>query len=392
MCFIKNRISVILLLLCFSEISRSQDAVSVKEDVTKIVTAYLSPGIIMTGLSLGRNWQSTAKLKDPLRLDLKVEMVFITIPGQDKIVDLNKLGLKYLKPVTDHSLTPTVVGDIKAINPYIALFSQEKENIFEIANGQTITVHVPSFIIPNSTFKLLPAATISPVKNTIGVPLIQANLGVAYGSEVSLRYGQQFIKGDFNYNVFGLAYKQNLGLLLYGKDEEFSLFDMSMLVGFNNLNFTNKIRSISSDDPILLQDIATQKIIVKTQTMNTELLVSKKIFFFDIFIGPGYVLTTSKFGMLGNYPIVGLTISSQTTKELNSIYTSSIHTDTYVIKDPIAIKFKAQEFYMTTGFQFSYLGILKTSLSYTYGNKYQSLNFGFGFSLDRLMNEYDPRL
>ena len=388
----KNLILVGIVCCSYVELAIGQDYVNlsafVKEDITTLFKAYATPSVDATALSLARNWATTASTKKSFHFDVKFQLATISLSPSDQVFNLNQLNLTTLKPVdANRAIAPGLIGNPNQQSPYLGIWSQARDITFVVATGQTITEHIPASVYPNTTFQLPHAESLG-FNGLLTVPLLQVNMGLIKNMELSFRYGQQIGLSYLTYHTYGMALKYNLNQLFFREYEEDSLLDFSLLLGYNHFDLTAKLNTFSSNDPILLEDIATQKLQLNSQIFNTEFLMSKNLLFLNAFLGTGYAFANSTIALLGNYPINFLSVSSEVTEALSRNFNTSVHSNTYIFKDPIALNSNTREFYTTIGLQIKYLWILNTSFSYTYGTSYQGFNVGIGLTVDKLVEQY----
>ncbi len=258
------------------------------DNVEALTKAYLSPlpnGVI-TGLNSG--WTTKAKPTKSLGFSLQLRASFASVPAVEQIFDANTIGLEGISVSPGKS--STIAG----------------ENI----DGQILT-------LPDNSTLTLPSGINFPYVPT---PMVQANLGLFLGTDVTIRYVPEVDLQDYgSVDLVGVGIKHDMnqwipcGKLLH--------IDLTIMAAYTQFNM--------SIDLEFNQGAQGQRVESATQAIVTNFLVGKTIPLLSAYAGIGYQLGDFELNMLGDY-IIGSGVRQSTLTDPVS-YTQSYNGGIHLI-------------------------------------------------------------
>ena len=258
------------------------------DNVEALTKAYLSPlpnGII-TGLNSG--WTTKAKPTKTLGFSLQLRASFATVPAVEQIFDANTIGLEGISVSPGKS--STIAG----------------ENI----NGQILT-------LPDNSTLTLPSGINFPYVPT---PMVQANLGLFLGTDVTVRYVPEVDLQDFgSVDLLGVGIKHDLNQWIPGG--KLLPVDLTVMAAYTQFNM--------SIDLEFNQGAQGQRVESATQALVTNFLIGKTIPLLSAYAGIGYQLGDFELNMLGDY-IIGSGVRQSTLTDPVS-YTQSYNGGIHLI-------------------------------------------------------------
>ncbi|MBU94578.1 MAG: hypothetical protein CL669_03195 [Balneola sp.] len=258
------------------------------DNVEALTKAYLSPlpnGII-TGLNSG--WTTKAKPTKTLGFSLQLRASFATVPAVEQIFDANTIGLEGISVSPGKS--STIAG----------------ENI----NGQILT-------LPDNSTLTLPSGINFPYVPT---PMVQANLGLFLGTDVTVRYVPEVDLQDFgSVDLVGVGIKHDLNQWIPGG--KLLPVDLTVMAAYTQFNM--------SIDLEFNQGAQGQRVESATQAIVTNFLIGKTIPLLSAYAGIGYQLGDFELNMLGDY-IIGSGVRQSTLTDPVS-YTQSYNGGIHLI-------------------------------------------------------------
>ena len=258
------------------------------DNVEALTKAYLSPlpnGII-TGLNSG--WTTKAKPTKTLGFSLQLRASFATVPAVEQIFDANTIGLEGISVSPGKS--STIAG----------------ENI----NGQILT-------LPDNSTLTLPSGINFPYVPT---PMVQANLGLFLGTDVTVRYVPEVDLQDFgSVDLLGVGIKHDLNQWIPGG--KLLPVDLTVMAAYTQFNM--------SIDLEFNQGAQGQRVESATQAIVTNFLIGKTIPLLSAYAGIGYQLGDFELNMLGDY-IIGSGVRQSTLTDPVS-YTQSYNGGIHLI-------------------------------------------------------------
>ena len=258
------------------------------DNVEALTKAYLSPlpnGII-TGLNSG--WTTKAKPTKSLGFSLQLRASFATVPTVEQMFDANTIGLEGISVSPGKS--STIAG----------------ENI----NGQILT-------LPDNSTLTLPSGINFPYVPT---PMVQANLGLFLGTDVTIRYVPEVDLQDYgSVDLVGVGIKHDLNQWIPGG--KLLPIDLTIMAAYTQFNM--------SIDLEFNQGAQGQRVESATQSIVTNFLIGKTIPLLSAYAGIGYQLGDFELNMLGDY-IIGSGVRQSTLTDPVS-YTQSYNGGIHLI-------------------------------------------------------------
>ena len=258
------------------------------DNVEALTKAYLSPlpnGVI-TGLNSG--WTTKAKPTKSLGFSLQLRASFATVPTVEQMFDANTIGLEGISVSPGKS--STIAG----------------ENI----DGQILT-------LPDNSTLTLPSGINFPYVPT---PMVQANLGLFLGTDVTIRYVPEVDLQDFgSVDLVGVGIKHDLNQWIPGG--KLLPIDLTIMAAYTQFNM--------SIDLEFNQGAQGQRVESATQAIVTNFLIGKTIPLLSAYAGIGYQLGDFELNMLGDY-IIGSGVHQSTLTDPVS-YTQSYNGGIHLI-------------------------------------------------------------
>jgi hypothetical protein len=307
-------------------------------DATQLINAYISPFFKGLGIGLNSGWANTARVKKPLRFDLRITGTAAFVPNSDKAYDVNTLKLTGLRPVDPNkTIAPTAFGaEIEGAE------MEFYKNGF--ATGQ---------------FKLPKGTGVGVVPS----PQVQLTIGLLKNMDVSVRLVPKVnISEDAgDISLFGIGTKLELLPILMGKKAKITPIDIAIAGGYSKLKYDLPLNV--NDEPV-----SNQHVSVEVTGYSAEAIISKKLAFFTPFASIGYTTSTSDLKALGSYKFDAPTPLDPNYQQT---YVDPIN---YSQKDIDGVK-------ATIGFQMN-LGFFRLYTSYTQA-QYSYANAGIGFGIGK---------
>ena len=258
------------------------------DNVEALTKAYLSPlpnGVI-TGLNSG--WTTKAKPTKSLGFSLQLRASFATVPTVEQMFDANTIGLEGISVSPGKS--STIAG----------------ENI----DGQILT-------LPDNSTLSLPSGINFPYVPT---PMVQANLGLFLGTDVTIRYVPEVDLQDYgSVDLVGVGIKHDLNQWIPGG--KLLPIDLTIMAAYTQFNM--------SIDLEFNQGAQGQRVESATQAIVTNFLIGKTIPLLSAYAGIGYQLGDFELNMLGDY-IIGSGVRQSTLTDPVS-YTQSYNGGIHLI-------------------------------------------------------------
>ena len=258
------------------------------DNVEALTKAYLSPlpnGVI-TGLNSG--WTTKAKPTKSLGFSLQLRASFATVPTVEQMFDANTIGLEGISVSPGKS--STIAG----------------ENI----DGQILT-------LPDNSTLTLPSGINFPYVPT---PMVQANLGLFLGTDVTIRYVPEVDLQDYgSVDLVGVGIKHDLNQWIPGG--KLLPIDLTIMAAYTQFNM--------SIDLEFNKGAQGQRVESATQAIVTNFLIGKTIPLLSAYAGIGYQLGDFELNMLGDY-IIGSGVRQSTLTDPVS-YTQSYNGGIHLI-------------------------------------------------------------
>ncbi len=235
------------------------------DNATALTKAYLSP--LPTGLAttLNSGWTTKAAATKTLGFSIQIRAAVAAVPSSGQSFDASQIGLENV--LVTGSSTSTISG--------------------ENSGGQTISSTDPnnsfSFTLPGGTgFEYVPTA------------MIQANVGLIKGTDITLRYIPETSLGDYgNVSLIGAGIKHGLNQWIPGG--KLLPVDISVMAAFSQIDMNADLE---------FNPGATDQIVeTSTNTFVLNALVGKTLPFISAYAGVGYQTGSFELNMLGDYVI-----------------------------------------------------------------------------------------
>lgn len=318
-------------------------------DAEKLVEAYASPLLYGFGLGMNSGWTNTAQTIGVFHFDLRIIATGSLVPVSKQTFDVTKIGLSSnLRPSNPNkTLTPTFTGNKYTNGPLMDLFD---------GNGNKLI----SFELPSAV-----------IEDIIPTPQVQLTIGLPANTEIMVRAAPKIKLGEYfgSISLFGLGIKHNIMRDFFPKKEENTPFDLSLLAGFNTLNYSRmlNLQPLNEMIPENVQqatDFSGQKIYGKFNNYLFQLTLSRQIGFFSPFVAVGYSVSSATLGLKGNFPIP------------NSIQNDKVAYITYT--DPFELKRTFQKTWRGDfGFQLKF-PVVRLYGAYGLSGGYGMLSAGIG--------------
>ncbi|MEO5909564.1 MAG: DUF6588 family protein [Pelobium sp.] len=276
-------------------------------DITKLSQAYFTPLFKGYGFGMNSGWYNSAKAKNLLKFDLRIQASAAFVPTSDQTFEINNLGLSQYTQAKGNNTSP-------------AIFSADQPGStlsFKDDNGAELT----TFDLPSSSgIKFAPS------------PQIQLTVGLIHDTEISIRYTPEIgtETGDFGaVQVLGFGAKHELTSLFFGKAAAIVPVDIAIGFGYNQLKYNYKLPIADQlNDRNDGKDL-NQRVGVKLQGYTVDAILSKKLSVFTPFVSVGYNTSKTELNVLGDFVLeTGATFTPPATT-----------TPTYsTFTDPVKIK------------------------------------------------------
>ncbi len=241
------------------------------DNATALTKAYLSP--LPTGLSttLNSGWATKASPTKKLGFSLQIRGAIAAVPSSGQSFDASTLGLSNVN--VSAGTSNTISGGE--------------------GSGQTISSTDPlnafNFTLPGGTgFEYVPIA------------MIQGNVGLIKGTDVTIRYIPETNLGDFgDLSLLGLGIKHGLNQWIPGG--KLLPVDISLMAAFTQVELNADLEFNAG---------ATDQVVeTTTDTFVLNALVGKTLPFISAYAGLGIQTGSFELNMLGDYDLGGAVIS-----------------------------------------------------------------------------------
>ncbi|MDP1725919.1 MAG: hypothetical protein Q8M15_03980 [Bacteroidota bacterium] len=342
-----------------------------KEDGNKLINAYLKPLFDGFGASLNNGWYNTARPHGILGFDVSFTLNLVPISESQKTFDATTLNLNsdLSKPRmvlvgSNGTSIPTIYGDDKTSTSIKVV---QRFNASDPASDSVIT----SFPFPPGLNQ----------PYGVGLPTIQAAVGVGFGTEVMLRITPKLTADNFKAGMFGFGVKHSISQWIWTDKEKKPPIDISGIFGYSSLNaeFSMGDNYLKPDStyPGALPDAdykSSQKMTFTGNGMMIGAVVSKKLAFLTVYVGGNYNTSKVSLKMEGKYPVTFIETDVAST---NFGKRKIINFD-----DPINIESSLNYFRGTAGVRIKLL-ILTINGEYNIG-KVNTISVGLGINLQSI--------
>ena len=326
----KRKISKLssIILLAFIGINASAQLSDVSQmmqggmgDAEKLMTAYMNPMAKGFATSLSNGWYNTAKPHSLFGFDVTFTSSVNFLPKSEKTFDLSTLGLTTLKYDPLHSVAQTISGSGKNNSPVW---------IENTIGGKTI--QKPMFNLPQGQ-----GASFVPTV------MIQAGLGLPFGSEIMFRFFPTVKIGKFaDVGLWGIGAKHDIKQWIPVVSET-PFWALSAMIGYTSFYSSVKGTFLTPTvDNFYLNDVDMSKfsgqgVEMTAKAFTLNLLASTDIPIINLYAGLGYNFASSNLKLTGYYPLPAPpTAQDVTTDGQNAKARVQLSA-----KDPISINFKS---------------------------------------------------
>jgi hypothetical protein len=325
------------------------------EDGIALFVPYITPWVNAFGTDLNGGWYNTAKPHKFGGFDITLTASTTFVPDKDRSFDLGDLGFTNLEVVGTQTITPTVAGENEN-GPDLEYVVQNA-----LDPGQEVTVaSFPS--PPGSGINFLPA------------PMIQAGVGLPYGTEIIGRYMPKLKipSTDVRIGLWGIGLKHSIAQHI--KPLNAAPIDISLFGGYTRLNSSVGFfyEPFSYDNLVDYgpEDFQDQAVEIETSGFNISLVASTTFPIINVYGSLGYSKSNTDVKILGNIPIPSY---DPAIDAFNPVITDQ---DIATIPD-ISIK-NISGLRTTIGARLK-LAVVTIHVDYTYA-KYSVVTGGIGFS------------
>lgn len=342
-----------------------------KEDGNKLINAYLGPLFDGFGASLNNGWYNTARPHGILGFDVSFTLNLVPISDNMKTFDATGLNLnsdisrpRMVLVGSNGTSIPTIYGDDKTSTKINVV---QRFNPSDPASDSVVT----SFPFP-------------PGLNTpygVGLPTVQAAVGVGFGTEVMLRITPKLNAGDFKAGMFGFGVKHSISQWIWTDKEKKPPIDISGIFGYSSLSaeFSMGENYLKPDSayPGALPDAdykSSQKMTFTGSGMMVGAVVSKKLAFITVYVGGNFNTSNVSLKMEGKYPVTFI--------ETDIASTNFGKRKIINFEDPIEIESSMSYMRFTGGVRLKLL-ILTINGEYNIG-KVNTISVGLGINLQSI--------
>ncbi len=341
-----------------------------QSDFNKLMDGYYKPVSKAAGTAMNHGWHNVAEPMRIGRFDVRLLASAAFAPTKDQTLDLNTLGLSnafIFNP--DSSITAGLLS------------SNKGQTVQYFPEGVDPTIGTPaSLALPDGVGF-----------NAVPIPAIQVNVGLLWGTELSMRFAppvsfdnnqdiSEENEGKTKIGMWGIGLKHDFQQWIPG----FNLWPVkfSLALGFSHASIKANTALTPGDTTLVLQGanakpdyskFTNQQLNFTVDAFHAGLMFSRKFPIVTFYGGLWLEASSSKFEILGNYPIAvqdndpnSLTFGNTVIAEINDPY--SITHDFGQASFNLGVRFK--------------LGVFSLFVDYSAGTQgYQNLSTGIGFGL-----------
>ena len=298
-----------------------------------MVEAYLNPAMKSVSLGLNQGWYNTARPHKIAGVDLTITVNTMTIPKEETLFDVSKLGLKQVE------LDPSSKGYPNAPT----LIGPENTPVFRLKSDPSQTFQGPPGIDLEGNLK----------RNIMPVPMAHLGFGLPKNTDIKFRYAPPIDLGDGSLKIFGVGVMHDIKQWIPGI--KLLPFDLSGFVGFTKFKLDTKF----GNDP----QGGAQTGVFEMSATTIQGVVSKKFSVVTFYGGIGYNIAKSNLAMKGWYDIDEDNVKEPNDMEVN----------------PLDLKFAASGGRATAGMRLK-LAVFTFHADYTV-QKYKCFTVGFGINV-----------
>lgn len=332
---------LLLLLILLSFSAKSQDLellLLAKDDSNLLMKNYMSP--VMEGMlySLNNGWYSSAKTHKKLGFDIAISANAAIAPNSSKTFQFNASDYKYLTLESGDSKIQTVMG-------------AENNSVVAVRIPDAGDYKVATFSLPDGIGEDLPL-------NAVPSPMIQASVGIAFGTDISIRYLPKINTDDVEGNLIGFGIKHNL-MQYFGPLDKLPL-NMALFAGYTSMDAAYNLGNVSTGFTG-----SNQEATFKLNAYTLQTIASLDFPLISLYAAIGYDKGTSTLKLKGTY-------------ELEYTYEGTNNTVKESVTDPINMDFDVNGARGTLGARLN-LGFFKIYGDYTF-KEYNTVSAGIAFS------------
>ena len=303
---------------------------------SEIIGDYFSPAIQGMSNISSTSWYNTAEVHSRFGFNLTVNATGAMVPSSSHVFDVSKYNNLI---VQDNNTKLSTISGSDDYNYVIG------------ASHSGLTYNDD---LHNSSFKAPTGANLGD-KTMVPSVMIQAGMGIGWGTEINVRYVPNIGTEDFSANLLGFAVKHDVSQYLPFEDKV--PVYLSVLAGYTNMKGS---WTLNADDSQWDGKDQITKFDVVSYTF--QLIASTNIPIINFYGGVGYNIANSSYKMNGEY-IVNY-------NEGPKIYTN-----------PASKDYSNNNFNATIGTKLS-LGFFEIFGDYSYRGEYNTVSVGLAISFN----------
>jgi len=248
------------------------------ENGKSLIEAYIGPLGNSLGAALNNGWYNTAKPHSLGGFDITMTANIVMIPTTAKMFDITGSN----GGTFTGGETPTFLG-----------------------SGEGSLVYYDDPLTGFAKSEKAPRGVGIPI---IPLPMLQAGVGVSFGTELDFRYMPELKGKSGKVGLFGIGLKHDILQWLPIADK--APIDLSIQAGYTKISSEIELDNSGHDDAP-----PTANLDVSATTVN--LILSKKLLMFTPYLGVGYNSTRTTFNVNGDYDIAGFEIKLNDLTEID---------------------------------------------------------------------------
>jgi hypothetical protein len=251
-------------------------------DGAKFIKAYIEPWANAFGSGLSGGWYNTAKPHKKLGFDITTSINVGIVPVSAEKFELSSIGLS--SSVTGTGLTPTVAGPKTGGQPMT----------YKSGSTELASFDAP----PGTAWRYIPA------------PVVQAGLGLPFGTEIKVRYIPEIKIQGGNLSLWGVGLMHSV--MQYIPGNKLLPFDVSLFGGYTSLQADAPLELEPDPDPAVKKNYTSpynattsfkdQKLNLSISALNISAIASLNLPVITFYGGLGYCRTNTEIKFYGNYP------------------------------------------------------------------------------------------
>lgn len=323
-------------LFSFSQIDLGPVLTSGLDDAQKFASSYLNPGFNAVAFNLSNGWYSSAKAKGLGSFEVAIIGNVSFTSSSQQSFELNTNDYNFLQ-FSDGSSIKNVANVLGENDPNInAMVVYTDDN----GNQQSVGFELPQGLSKNG-INFVPSA------------MLQANVGLIFGTEAIIRALPEFSTSDSKARFYGFGLKNEFNNWIPGA----KILPIK-IAGI--VNYSKFVGRFGLDETPLVTGEG-QRINTKLDTWAFDLILSTNLPVINFYAGGGYVMANSRYALEGEYEITTGPNSGET------------------IVDPIRGTTNIDGFRATLGTRLS-LGVFKLFADYSF-QEFNTVSVGMGFGI-----------